>query len=164
MNVANQRSSYVKIWSARPWTNPKDNTTLYFCQASVATKSEQTGEYHVWFNGQLIFKGSAAEKVATLNLPVTSDRDHPVGKSVKIIDLDIGSYFNKKKCDNLLAKANGDRDLEFFIRDKCNELTLTIFEIELDGEQTSKKQINKDVTNEEFMNVPETDDAEGLPF
>lgn len=153
---------YAKLWSARPYQK------VYYVQLSVSQKNQETGEYKIQYSGTAMFAGTAAEKVALLGLPEKSDPENPEGKDAKILSVDISSYYNHKKKDELLELAHGNTKLEYFIREKCNEYTHTVWDFEVQDSGTEKpkqtKKSSKEV-DEGFMEVPDdVDENEGLPF
>lgn len=147
----------ITLWSARPYGK------IYYCQASVSSKNKDTGEYTVAFSGTITLAGKAAEKVATFGLPEKSDRAHPMCKVVRVTSIDITSYYNKKKLDELLPLCRGDKTLEYFVKERVNQYTFTVWDIETDIENKGGAQ--KTAKKEEgFMAVPDSLEDEGLPF
>ena len=91
------------------------------------------------------------------------DKDNPVKQNVKILSTETNSFFNKNKLDKFLPMANGNTELEYFIRDAVNERPVTVWSFEIpDNNTNSKKSVEK---AEDVTEIPDdADEDEGLPF
>ena len=99
--------AYVRLWSA------KDNGKVITCQASVS-KREDGGGYRTLFSGFVNFIGEECkEKIRSLGLPETSDRQNPVGKTIKVVGSpDVTTWFNPKTKENRMNIAVYDVELQ----------------------------------------------------
>lgn len=99
--------AYVRLWSA------KDNGKVITCQASVS-KKEDGGGYRTLFSGFVNFIGEECkEKIRSLGLPETSDRQNPVGKTIKVVGSpDVTTWFNPKTKENRMNIAVYDVELQ----------------------------------------------------
>lgn len=135
--------AYVRLWSA------KDNGKVITCQASVS-KKEDGGGYKTLFSGFVSFVGEdCKEKIRSLNLPETADREHPVGKNVKVVGSpDITTWFNPKTREN--------------------RTSIAIYDVELQedrGEKKQSKSAPKPYRKKQEQKPAEDEDDDGdLPF
>ena len=83
---------YVKLWSA------KENDHVITCQATVSRKRKDGEGYDTTFQGFISFFGDECkDKIRSLGLPEVSDRNNPVGKTVKIAGSpDISSWYSRE--------------------------------------------------------------------
>ena len=147
---------YAKIWSAKPYGQ------IYYCQLSVSVKDKNTNAYKNTFSRTVSFCGEAAKKVPLLGLPEKYEPGSKAYKSIKITNCDIQTYYNKKKLDELLPLANGNTALEYFIKDKCNDCSVTVFDFEIDnGSGTATPQNRAPQQQQSQQEVPTQ--SSGLP-
>lgn len=152
-----RNNCYATLWSAKPYGK------IYFVQCTVSHKNKTTGQYENDFTGTVKFCGEAATEVAKLGLAEKYDKDNPVKQNVKILSTETNSFFNKNKLDKFLPMANGNTELEYFIRDAVNERPVTVWSFEIpDNNTNSKKSVDK---AEDVTEIPDdADEDEGLPF
>lgn len=136
--------AYVRLWSA------KDNGHAITCQASVS-KKQDGGGYKTLFSGFVSFFGDECkEKIRSLGLPETSDRQNPVSKTIRVVGSpDITSWYNRET--------------------KENRQTITVYDVELPddngGNQKQSKPSAKTYRKKaEPKPAAEEDDSDELPF
>lgn len=135
--------AFVKLWSAR------DNGKVINCQASVS-KRQEDGTYKTLFNGFVSFYGDECkDKIRSLGLPETSDRQHPAGKTIKVVGSpDISTWYNPQTREN--------------------RMTITIYDVELQESAPAQKQSKPAGKTYKKKADPkpaaEEDDSDDLPF
>lgn len=134
--------AYVRLWSA------KDNGKVITCQASVS-KKEEGGGYRTLFSGFVNFIGEECkEKIRSLGLPETSDRQNPVGKTIKVVGSpDVTTWFNPKT--------------------KENRTSIAVYDVELQedgGGQRQSKSAPKTYRKKAEPKPVEDEDDDSLPF
>lgn len=134
--------AYVRLWSA------KDNGKVITCQASVS-KKEDGGGYRTLFSGFVNFIGEECkEKIRSLGLPETSDRQNPVGKTIKVVGSpDVTTWFNPKT--------------------KENRINIAVYDVELQedgGGQRQSKSAPKTYRKKVEHKPAEDEDDDSLPF
>jgi len=134
--------AYVRLWSAR------ENDYVITCQATCSRKRKDGEGYDTTFQGFISFYGDTCkDKIRSLGLPEESDRNNPVGKSVKIVGSpDVTTWYSKE------TKKGG--------------MNVTVYDVELQDDNhssapASKPQAKK--TSAKPKSAPVSDDSE-LPF
>lgn len=134
--------AYVRLWSA------KDNGKVITCQASVSKKEDGVG-YRTLFSGFVNFIGEECkEKIRSLGLPETSDRQNPVGKTIRVVGSpDVTTWFNPKT--------------------KENRMNIAVYDVELQedgGGQRQSKSAPKTYRKKAEPKPAEDEDDDSLPF
>ena len=135
--------AYVRLWSAR------ENDYVITCQATCSRKRKDGEGYETTFQGFISFYGDACkDKIRSLGLPEESDRNNPVGKTVKIVGSpDITTWYSKE------TKKGG--------------MNVTVYDVEIDDGRTASAPASKPQTKKTAAakpkSAPVSDDSE-LPF
>lgn len=135
--------AFVRLWSAR------ENDYVITCQATCSRKRKDGDGYDNTFQGFISFFGDVCkDKIRSLGLPEESDRNNPVGKSVKIVGSpDVTTWYNRE------TKKGG--------------MNVTVYDVELQDDSRpaappAKAQPKKSAAKTS-KSSPVSDDSE-LPF